>query len=709
MAPGTNRMRTARQLHRLPHLAALALMLVALPCDSVTAQEPASPQRRLREAVTLNTSAAVERQFAVAQDLFSDGQWEAGVAAVTETAAANPDVLVPVTPGRYVAAQTYAQMILAGLPPEGRSEYRGRIDARAKQWLADGQREDAPLRRILREAFASSYGDNALFLLGERAWSRGDLDMARQLWTQLIPLAGQPVGERLDVLRYPDSGYNRAEIFARLALCSVMEGDRERATSEIATFGRLFPNTRAKLAGRDGVLHAILQDSLAASKTWQPVQRKSDVRTFAQTAERNAIVDEVVDIGIPAWTAPLSLTEGAAPESPLAPQPLSYHPLAADGRLFVSDGERIYGWKIDTGKPVWPVDDDDSAVIYPTVTAEPRATPEFTVGVPRHTLTLAEGRLFARLGSPVTILGDRALDRHESSIVCLDVARGEGKLVWKLSSQEIGPGWAFDGTPLIVEGRAYGVLRAGPPRSQSNVLALDAETGRILWNRQICSTIGNVDDRRLRITNTLLSYGGGRLYLSTDDGAIAAIEPDTGTTAWIATYERSENSSRGLLPCVYDDGIVFASPADSDETMAFDAASGVLLWSRRLRGGVEHMIGAGRGRLVVSGERLWALDARTGRPMWQLGFEDPVGHGYGRGLLAGDFVYWPTREEILLVDQESGAVRQRFRIAALHGEQGGNLTIAGGRLVVAKPRGITIYSPFGGPKPDGVELYSRRQ
>ena len=103
-------------------------------------------------------------------------------------------------------------------------------------------------------------------------------------------------------------------------------------------------------------------------------------------------------------------------------------------------------------------------------------------------------------------------------------------------------------------------------------------------------------------------------------------------------------------------------------------------------------MGAKDGVLVVSGERLVGLDLFSGRELWSAGFEDPPGHGAGRGLIAGRFAYWPTREELLVVDLATGATVRRVRLESVYGfGGGGNLAAGAGWLVLGRADGIVGF------------------
>ena len=152
-----------------------------------------------------------------------------------------------------------------------------------------------------------------------------------------------------------------------------------------------------------------------------------------------------------------------------------------------------------------------------------------------------------------------------------------------------------------------------------------------------------------------------------------------------------DDAKTRLTPCLYHGGIVIVAPSDSEELMALDALSGSVLWKRTLGDRIRHLLGVADGRLIVSGNQLWGLDVEPGRVQWRLGYTDPSGHGYGRGLLAGDLVYWPLREEIFLVSQSQGTIERRVALKPVYGQTGGNLLIAGGRLVIAGPEELVVF------------------
>jgi cellulose synthase operon protein C len=109
-------------------------------------------------------------------------------------------------------------------------------------------------------------------------------------------------------------------------------------------------------------------------------------------------------------------------------------------------------------------------------------------------------------------------------------------------------------------------------------------------------------------------------------------------------------------------------------------------------------LGVGGERLIVSGDRLYWIDLRDGQIAGSFPgrVEDPL-RGYGRGLLAGSAVYWPTHDKIYVLAQDgSRLLRQPIDLAPL-GLTGGNLVLAEDVLLIAGARQLTAFNSFGRP------------
>ncbi len=154
-------------------------------------------------------------------------------------------------------------------------------------------------------------------------------------------------------------------------------------------------------------------------------------------------------------------------------------------------------------------------------------------------------------------------------------------------------------------------------------------------------------------------------------------------------------SERDLNPAVVHDGRVFVAPSDADAIFAFDAGSGRLLWkSDPIADDVKlsHLLGVAKDRLVATGNRVLLFDVKTGKLLHAWPDSGKSLEGYGRGLLAGDFIYWPTANEIQVLDQRT-ALRAEppIKLVETYHTKGGNLVAGDGYLIVAQADGMVVF------------------
>ena len=109
-----------------------------------------------------------------------------------------------------------------------------------------------------------------------------------------------------------------------------------------------------------------------------------------------------------------------------------------------------------------------------------------------------------------------------------------------------------------------------------------------------------------------------------------------------------------------------------------------------------HLLGASASHLLASGDRLYWIDRYSGsvRARFPERIEADL-RGYGRGVLVGQNVLWPTRDRIYVLAQDGArSVRQPIELAPI-GMTGGNLVPAGDILLVAGADHLAAYNPWG--------------
>ena len=640
------------------------------------------------------------------KEYLADGQWDEAVETLRQVMEESGTKLIGVTERRFISVRDYCHLQLASLPPEALALYRSRVDPLARKWYEEGiaNRNRRRLLDVVDQAFASSWGDNALYALGEMALETADYAAARSYWEKAIPV-DPPADASRTWLSVADTDLDLAAIRARLVLVSILEGSRARAGDELAELARLHPDAQGRLGGRDVNYIEALSPLLTESTKWPdlPLYQNTGWSTFAGSPSRNKIAPQGVDLADVAWRVPLPQTLAAGTKiwgsvkttrrvAEDARSPLSYHPVLSGNLVLVNNQVEILALDVATGQPAWGHvnpqiyrDEFDEEVhsLY---------SPSDNLGVPRFTMTVFDGKLYARMGTAVTSRPrDPQLVRGTGYLVCLDL-EAEGRQVWNIMPPE--KEFSFEGSPVADGTNVYVAMRRSDILPQVHVACFGAEDGRLRWQRFVCAAETPARGMLHESTHNLLTLHRSTLYLNTNLGAVAALSTRDGRLKWVSLYPRVRQGDllkpaphfcRDLTPCLYDRGILLAAPSDSRQIFALDATTGQILWHTGPQvEDVVHLLGVSGDALIASGSKLYWIGLK-GEEAGKVKHVWPDGHeklGYGRGVLAGDCVYWPTREKIYVFDQSTGRQKKAVSLVA-RGATGGNLLVAPGCLLIA--------------------------
>jgi hypothetical protein len=661
----------------------LALAASILSVGAASAQQPGLlifggplPQAELTAPQVNTISGAIASRLEQARTLTAARNWEEVIDIYRELATDDTDRIVPLDDDRYVNLRTYCNLQLARLPVEGLAAYRRRADPLAERWYRDGlaARDELLLGRVVSQLFCSSWGDDALIAVGELALERSDFDAARRAWEQTSPLVRDPAGrtmwlalrdinldahwpevERLwaaranppDWLAYPDTGFNLADIRARLVLTSIRAGEFERAKLELDAFCHWHPDAVGQLGGQQGPYVPALEKLLSSAREWISSPPQSDWPTFAGSQTRSSSVSTVAAILIPVWERPIAIEPpiarrlgrlvrgepgniGPIEDPPSAApresgRPLSCFPVVADNLVLFADAAGIHAAHLATGKPAIAAD----GLIYRNeATLQEQQIPSLrnfgirgiagsgvSHGVPRLTLTVVDRIAYGRVGAPVTSRSDATTTAADDRIIGLDLRR-EGLLTLRLRPDDTA--WSFDGTPVSDGRRIFVAMRHDGVTPGAYVACFDATTGSQLWRTSIGSADTPAAGRGEEITHHLLTLVGDRIYFNTSLGLVAALDAANGQICWLAKYPRLTGRpftlgdyplhfDRDPSPGLYHDGLVVVAPADSPDIFALDAESGKTIWTNTELPDALHLLGAVGQNLIVSGNRLSVL------------------------------------------------------------------------------------------------------
>ncbi len=483
-----------------------AMVVLVWHASPTAAQLISTGPMELSDAVQVDEADSPARsQLERAKSQIAEKQWDDAIETLRQAMSQGGERLVQLDSHRFAAVGDYCQMLLAALPPDGLALYRGRVDALAKRAYEQGVAERDPklLERVVNEMFASSYGAKALSALGEIELERGNFSRARWCWQRINPSAAEApdtakalngsasgaaeknaaeknpaekIAAKLQPV-YPDSQIPLAEIRARLALVSIMEGSLDRARREIAELDRLHPGATGRMAGKDGPLSDALRQLVKQAEARPAPPAQTDWPTFAGSPQRTAHAAARYGLGTPVWETPLAERPIGAdlaivrdpqfrlPEFRVGEDQrglLPFYPQVADNLVLFCRTDKVFAFDLHSGKPAWPVENGDSerepGEIYSvgkSLSFPPDVVGGRTVyhayGAPRFTMTVKDHRLYARLGSPITahpVAADQPYLGGGSALVCLDL-NAQGYLRWRVMAD--GPEddrWACEGAPV---------------------------------------------------------------------------------------------------------------------------------------------------------------------------------------------------------------------------------------------------------------------
>lgn len=756
-------------------------------CGSLLAASPAGAQiersQSLPAAEVDPLDATTATHLENARRFLAEKQWDEAVDAIRRGMDGDAGRYVAVTEPspapegfqRLVSVREFCQWRLAALAseaPEALAHYRSLADPLAEQWLAEAidRRDERLLRRLVDEAFATTSGDDALLRLGDAALARGEYAEARGYYGRIGPhlrVTTEGAAERFPEA-FPDTDLPAAEVRARLVLASILGGEHERAQVELETFRRMHAEAQGKIAGREGNLGETLTALLTQARSWPPMKRSEDWRTFAGNVSRRGIAAGPIDpAGTALWTFSLPklasdrdvIGSGRLRVADDRKGVLSYHPVVVGDTVLVRVDARLRSyiaalglrdgqkrWQVDalrgpqilTGAP----DDGDAAWEVSDAHAElPRQ-----VGVARYTLTTCGRKLFARMGSPVTAPPansvEKLLSKSQGFLMGYDLAT-EGKPLEGFPIRPESGEWSFEGTPVCDGANLYVAMRrVEQGRCQFHVACFALATGggvaddtqddsrpagRMRWRTKLCSAATLAGGEIAELSHCLLTLDGRTLLVNTNLGVIAAVEKEGGQVQWLQKYPRSSFKSgdpdehddqffRDLTPCLPAGDLVICAPADCNRLFALDRTTGRFAWSAEPGVATDaiHLLGTSGPWLIASGDRLYWIDLRTGKVRVRLP-DTPSGgpteaapnpRGFGRGILAGDEVYWPTRESILVYaaaprETATGfvpAVRREILLLPRMAS-GGNLVFAHGVLLIAAGDRLVAFEAEAGTGP----------
>ena len=545
-----------------------------------------------------------------------------------------------------------------------------------------------------------------------------------------------------------------SERVARSANFAIERARNNRSSADFLEVARRFPGTiqgtRAWLARGD---MAFEMGNLAGAKAaWQEalragalsVPRAADLIPAIEARLAQVLHQELeaaAGAPPPAAAFPPRLDNSWSLDLPSAPREgfLDYsnlRPKVADGTVWLNTGLRILSVDLLTGAVRWDSGEvqgwgdldggerlslvrgvGKDTLISEVAVDEPTG---ILVGAMQLPLASLDNDQFSGIKITVSLPERRlfAFNAHTGAPLW-DHAPRLGDSISLLAADSFAERMGIAAPPLIHGGLVLVPCYELAGRITMFVAAYDLQTGELAWRTRVVSGQQRVNlfgVHESEFNSAPLRAQDGKLIVLTQLGVVAALDIDTGEPIWETSYTQfdlprnngnytpqRDRAWQATAPILADQ-MVFATPVDCPDLVAFDLETGERLWSERAyrltagefatvasqptdldptawglaaqgfttashsRGGVDHLVAASRDKVWLGGDHLvaWtntAGDLSTSRPSRQAfgALPTPGGMAINRpvsprplAVAAGDSILVPSDWGVLAVNRATG-------------------------------------------------------
>ncbi|MDD4891812.1 MAG: hypothetical protein PHU85_17980, partial [Phycisphaerae bacterium] len=294
------------------------------------ASQPAAAWDRDRDPIHVQVAESPDalRQFRRAHQLAKSQTWNEAAIAFHELQAANPDQLMHLGGGQFVAVGEAVSRELDLWPAEGLAAYRRQYDRFATTSYDEAAklRDPGKMAAVARKYWAATLGPRAADEAAELALESGRPLTAVDLWGRLA--------RRAEATK--QDGPARAALLAKLAVALAQADQPERAERICRQLAKDFADVANPFTG-GGTLAAWAKANIARPDA--PTQNAEAYPIFGGTISRANAADAAGELGAEAWSfdkhAPPPFKPVASrpaawdrdPKRPPASQPASERPI----------------------------------------------------------------------------------------------------------------------------------------------------------------------------------------------------------------------------------------------------------------------------------------------------------------------------------------------------------------------------------------------
>ena len=452
---------------------------------------------------------------------------------------------------QYTSVVSKVSEHLRAWPPEGLNVYRARYEVTAQNLVKTAKRGDLrPLHEAFTRYFVTQTGKRAGLTLVDAYFELGEFPAAAWIGRQL--------------LTHPDLAAERPKVLFRVGLAEHLAGDEKAAHDTLDELKNKFPNAIGTVRGKDVQLADELAADLdsvkavsyaAAGDSWLMPGGDPSRGKISPANTRPGARLYGVPLSQPNWKQVADVNQRRALQRQDASArdgggALGVMPAVDRGELYFQDNARVYAVSLDSGVslPGW-------AATYPGRNGQ--YTLPNAWGMPaghQFSVTLTDAAVLAVMNQPdpLAAMNGLANDR-DVKLVCLD--RATGKENWVAQTRTLPDNalkaLSFGGSPLVVGDNVYVAARGAKGNGYEDcyVVCFDLSSGGYRWSCYVASAANaqavmnpNTGQPGVADASTPLSYADGRLYVSTNLGAVAALDAYNGTIAWLDIYREPDEA-----------------------------------------------------------------------------------------------------------------------------------------------------------------------
>ena len=618
-----------------------------------------------------------------------DGEWSEAARLAQEVNEAHGRKLLEQEAGLYVDARIIIERKLRS-SPELITAYRDRFGSVADRALLDAGRELDALRGVAQRFWLTDAGLTAGMRVAGSMMEAGDFDSAAP-WLA-------------DLNRHLARDSHLGLLLELRAICAGYRGEGEEYNEHRQALAEL---DRAA-AGRLDVLMGTV-----AAPTGAVVRVPLDVLPdVALPASLDAALWMHESLGVGRTLMRMSDGAGEVLRDPSGQRP-SVVPSARGSTIYANSGLHVRAIDAASGAIIWQYEDPAFVALKRQLARVQRGGAggwPSQVGASQHVVIPTGDRLVAITGLPVGLASRMVRSGTDAdALTCLRADREE--LCWRLTPGEVDGQWQhadWVGRPVIQGGVVFATIQNLQESgfADAYLVAVSLESGKPIWLRHLASV--PFGRSMLPQVVTDIEISDGRLYVTAQPGAVAALSPVDGTIHWLVTLPsavpvaegggrfRGRYPSQSVEVAPWQNsylvdttsGLIVLDRA-GNRTLVIDRDTGHLL-DTIATGVWDHpnQIASIDGDVLALGDSLTRLDGATLDPIWSSSTSG-AGAQQGQWSLTHERLYLPTATDVRVIRLSDGVDEPSLSVGRAI-----NVLVLDDQLIAADAESIASYSTW---------------